>query len=193
MPASGWTPNAAIAVDGSCRRRAHGNPRTSRYVNATRCPPVPELRVDSRCGYGLCIARTSRQWPPAADKPGLVYAAYKLQLRFPADTGRSESPPAAATPTPEVEGSLSTVLWSGRAASTHHWQCLATRSTLSTAPGSSPRRGCRLGLSGPAGTPQVSELPGGEIPMTREVGPERRDGPSGMPKEIFIRKNQCPI
>ena len=38
----------------------------------------------------------------------------------------------------------------------------------------------------------VSELPGGEIPMTREVGPERRDRPTGHAKEIFlIQQNQC--
>jgi hypothetical protein len=29
--------------------------------------------------------------------------------------------------------------------------------------------------------------------MTREVGPERRDGPTGMPKEILIQKKQCPL
>ena len=29
--------------------------------------------------------------------------------------------------------------------------------------------------------------------MTREVGPERRDGPSGMPKEILIQKKPVPF
>jgi hypothetical protein len=29
--------------------------------------------------------------------------------------------------------------------------------------------------------------------MTREVGPERRDGPSGMPKEILDSKETVPL